>query len=79
MDDAISIPVEQTCPRCAGTDTVPLVMGLPSAELFELAERGLVALGGCLVGPEPHDVVCRECGHEWATRSSSGGADTMTP
>ena len=65
MTDAISIPVERVCPRCGRGDVVPIVMGLPSAELFELAERGLVELGDCMVGPEDPDCVCRSCGHEW--------------
>ena len=66
VDDAISTPVKQLCPRCGAREAVPLVMGLPSAELFELADRGLVVLGGCLMGPEEHDVHCRSCGHEWS-------------
>ncbi len=67
MTDAISIPVERVCPRCGAGQVVPIVMGLPSAELFELADRGLVSLGGCEVGPEDHDFVCRSCGHEWGS------------
>ena len=45
---------------------MPLVMGLPSAELFEQAEQGHVVLGGCEVFPgQQPDVVCRTCGLQW--------------
>ena len=67
MNDAISIPVERVCPRCGGEDFVPLVMGFPSPELFELAEQGRVVLGGCEVGLQQPDVVCRTCGLEWGS------------
>lgn len=65
MIDEIRIPAERVCPRCEQTDVVPVVFGLPSPETFELAERGFVALGGCLLDPEPADFVCRSCGHAW--------------
>lgn len=41
-EPATTIP----CPRC-GALGLPIVYGLPGPDLFEAAERGEVALGGC--------------------------------
>ena len=40
---------------------MPIAYGYPSWEMAEAEIRGEVALGGCLVGPESPDFVCREC------------------
>ena len=51
------------CPECGAT-VVPIVHGLPSPELFETAERGEVALGGCTVFGGQAQRACSRCG--WA-------------
>ena len=55
------------CPQCGNRSGVRIVYGMPDAELFEQAERGLVALGGCIiVDPQPSWRCLRiECGTEW--------------
>jgi hypothetical protein len=40
---------------------VPIVYGYPTSELFEVAERGEVRLGGCVIGNESPDYECRDC------------------
>lgn len=47
------------CPEC-GSETVPILYGLPGHQAMEAARAGRVILGGC----EPHDVAhaCRSCG-----------------
>jgi hypothetical protein len=47
------------CPSCSGP-LLPIVYGLPGPELFESAERGEVALGGCMPSAARHE--CRDCG-----------------
>ena len=49
------------CPRCGATDAIEIVYGYPTAETFEAADRGEVALGGCVIGPEAPDYECRSC------------------
>ena len=49
------------CPRCGSPDAVEIVYGYPTAETFEASERGEVVLGGCVIGPEAPDYVCRTC------------------
>ena len=61
--------LEITCPRC-GAVSVPIVYGLPSYELFDAADRGEVALGGCcvIIGGDPQPTrACRgvDCGLEF--------------
>jgi hypothetical protein len=55
-----------TCPRC-GSAGIPIVYGLPSHELFEAADRGEVALGGCEVFDEQPRWRCGgvDCGIEF--------------
>ena len=43
------MPKTHPCPNCS-SPSIPIVFGLPAFELFEAAERGEVALGGCVVG-----------------------------
>jgi hypothetical protein len=49
-------------------------MGFPSPELIDLAERGLVRLGGCIVGPGQPDLSCRSCGLDWGTDGEQAAA-----
>lgn len=49
------------CPRCGATESIRVVYGYPTAETFEAAERGEVSLGGCVIGEESPDFMCRRC------------------
>jgi hypothetical protein len=50
------------CPRCGALAVVPIVYGMPLPELFEMAERGEVLLGGCTIWPDQPERGCVECG-----------------
>ncbi len=52
------------CPRC-GTPGIPIIWGLPGADLAEAARRGEVILGGCLVTGDDADHECPACRHQW--------------
>ncbi|SMO99730.1 hypothetical protein SAMN06273567_11858 [Geodermatophilus aquaeductus] len=41
---------------------MPYVVGLPSAETFEAAERGEVVLAGCVLSEPMPDWACPRCG-----------------
>jgi hypothetical protein len=49
------------CPACDSTDAIRIAYGYPSLEMGMAADRGEIALGGCLVGPESPDYECRSC------------------
>jgi len=55
----------EACPACGSTDIVPIVYGYPSLRLFERAQRGEVALGGCCVTGSDPTRSCQACGHRW--------------
>lgn len=55
----------KACPRCRSDEVVPVVYGMPSAELVEQSRAGRVALGGEVHWPEAPDWRCVACGHEW--------------
>lgn len=65
MSDSVGVQLGRICPSCGKRNSVPLLWGLPSAELMELEELGQVALGGCLVTGEDFAFHCRACGIEW--------------
>lgn len=44
---------------------IPIEYGLPDEELRAQAERGEVAIGGCIVRDGAPDRYCTGCGHEW--------------
>lgn len=60
-------PRTSCCPRCGSSDVVPIIFGYPTRETEELANRGEVVLGGCIMPPakEYVDSVCRACGYRW--------------
>lgn len=64
VDPTISSTRIRKCRSCGG-HLVPVVWGDPGPELFELAEQGEVALGGCCL-PGPGDdqelKACTRCG-----------------
>ena len=65
MADDAPMPTEtetRQCPRCGSTESTPILYGYPTNEAFEAAQRGEIALGGCIVGDESPDFECRGCG-----------------
>jgi len=56
------------CERCLG-HVVPIVHGMPGEELWGAANRGELAIGGCLVYGDGRDPcwACRSCGLEFGT------------
>ncbi|MGY1840249.1 MULTISPECIES: hypothetical protein [unclassified Modestobacter] len=65
MSEPVGVQVGKSCPSCGREDSVPLVWGLPGPGDFELAEQGLIALGGCMLGPDEPVLTCRSCGLNW--------------
>ncbi len=49
------------CPTCGSAGVVRIVYGYPAPETFEAADRGEIALGGCVIGEESPAYECREC------------------
>lgn len=56
---------DERCPRCAASDQIPIVYGMPDAATGRAAARGELVIGGCVVGPDAPDRRCWACGHEW--------------
>jgi hypothetical protein len=54
------------CPIC-GRPAVPIAYGMPSRELMDLAERGAVRLGGCVMRPNQPTRKC-PAGHAFQAR-----------
>jgi hypothetical protein len=53
------------CPKCRSKNSLRIIFGMPSSELFEEAKAGKVKLSGyCIIenGPE---YFCKDCEHEW--------------
>ena len=53
------------CPACGSDDRIPIVYGLPTDYAIERANRGEVALGGCLIEDRNPHWECRACGKQW--------------
>ena len=54
-----------SCPRCGAAAPLPIAYGEPTAETFEAAKRGELALGGCVVTENDPAWWCRACEHEY--------------
>ena len=53
------------CPQCGAKDGVRIVYGKPGRELIDKAERGEIALGGCIVTDNDPQWACKTCNHRW--------------
>lgn len=49
------------CPDCGPVRVIPLLIGLPTHEAIEAAERGELALGGCVAYPDMPRFICSQC------------------
>jgi hypothetical protein len=59
------------CPQCGSADAVPIAYGLPSFDMFEEAERGEVALGGCIVSGNDPAWQCTSCKQRFGAEADS--------
>jgi hypothetical protein len=55
----------EVCSKCGDTEVQRIVYGPPTAESWQLIERGQACLGGCFVRPWLPDWRCNSCRHEW--------------
>jgi hypothetical protein len=60
----------EACPRCGSAERIPIAYGMLSADTFEAARRGELALGDCVVetdrnGRVIHSAWRRQCGHDY--------------
>lgn len=57
------------CPDC-GTSGIPIAYGLPPYFPLGIAdERGLIALGGCVITDDLPTWQCQSCGESWKDRT----------
>ena len=54
----------RVCPDCGGK-LIPIVWGYPTPEMMQKAGREEIFLGGCVIGINPANYRCRNCGHEF--------------
>lgn len=57
--------IYKQCPKCGSKNSLRIIYGMPSYELFEEAEAGKVKLGGCCVIEGGPEYFCKDCEHEW--------------
>ena len=53
------------CPRCNSDEVIPIVYGVPAADIIEESRAGRVALGPKVAWPEAPEWRCVVCGLEW--------------
>ena len=63
---------KQKCPTCNSWNIVPIVYGMPGADLEEQEQRGEVILGGCVVTDNDPDLCCKDCGREFHKEEGRG-------
>lgn len=62
------------CPKCNSRNSVRIVYGMPSYELFKEAEAGEIKLGGCSIMEGSPEYFCKECEHKWNMRQAIDNA-----
>ena len=53
------------CPSCSATHVIRIAYGYPGPEMWAAADRGGIALGGCVIGPENPAWRCVSCQYEF--------------
>ena len=61
------------CPHCGSGDIIPILYGLPTKDAREAADKGLLALGGCVGGKESPDWLCKQCRKAFKASRKPGG------
>ena len=57
---------KQPCPACGEEKGLPIIWGMPGLPaIFELAEEGELAIGGCVDFGDRDRWRCASCGHGW--------------
>ena len=56
---------KRRCPTCNSEQVIPIVYGFPSSKLIEEADKGLAALGGCVVDANNPKWKCMACKRKW--------------
>ena len=77
MSESVGVQVAKVCPSCGRDESIPLLWGLPDPAAMDLAERGLVALGGCMVEPDEPILVCLACGLRWGSEALADEDDDL--
>jgi hypothetical protein len=77
LSQPVGVQVGKVCPSCGREESIPLLWRLPNPGDFELAERGLVALGGCMVMHDEPALVCRACEAHWGSDELSDENDAL--
>lgn len=65
MLHGMDLPRPVPCTNCGQRRAVPIVYGMPDQGLMDLAEKGVIALGGCVVPETIPTLRCQSCGHSW--------------
>lgn len=53
-----------TCPECSGS-MAPVLYGLPTTNMIELAKQDMIALGGRMTGENSPTHYCYSCNEEY--------------
>ena len=59
----MTVTKHRRCPFCGGK-AVPILYGMPTFDAFQRAERGELAIGGCILSDDAPAWQCAE-GHEF--------------
>ncbi|MFT8348850.1 hypothetical protein [Clostridium saccharoperbutylacetonicum] len=62
---SMKIMPKKKCPACGATDTIKILYDEPTYESCEAAERGEIALGGCLISEVSPKRYCKACGEDF--------------
>ena len=69
-----------TCKRCGNNQHMRRILyGYPGPDLSELARRGTIVLGGCMVGDKMPEWSCAGCGREYGRKPISEHAPFVFP
>ena len=53
------------CPKCGLKNSLKIIYGMPTYEVFERAKAGEFKLGGCCIIESNPEYYCKDCEYEW--------------
>jgi len=71
VTNSMGVRKPRACSQCGGRNVLTISYGLPSPETFASAERGEIALGGCVIEINAPRWECGNCKARFAAEPSS--------
>ena len=58
------------CPKCSSLNSIKILYGMPTDEIFLMSEERRIKLGGCCITGSDPEYYCKDCENEWGKQDA---------